>query len=170
MSIYVIKKSKFVSQLFPMKQTLFIFSIILIVAVACNKDKFQTKPTLEIKSYNTTTVPFNGTLVVNLKAFDKEGDVQDSLIIIKNRKNIRVVATIRDTIRYKFPIFPNNSTTEIQATLDYQTILSALNPPNIPGSNPITKERDTLILKFAVRDNGGNTSDTIQSQQIIVIR
>ena len=107
---------------------------------------------MEIKSYNTTTVPFNGTFVVNLRAFDKEGDVQDSLIIIKDRKNIRVVATVRDTLRYKFPVFPNNSTTEIQATLDYQTILSALNPPNIPGSNPVEKERDTLILKFAVRD------------------
>lgn len=153
-----------------MKRILFILSIVLIVAVACNKDKFQTKPTLEIKSYNTTTVPFNGTFVVNLRAFDKEGDVQDSLIIIKDRKNIRVVATVRDTLRYKFPVFPNNSTTEIQATLDYQTILSALNPPNIPGSNPVEKERDTLILKFAVRDNAGNTSDTIQSQQIIIIR
>jgi hypothetical protein len=142
---------------------LFIFSIILIVAVACNKDKSQTKPTLEIKSYNTTTVPSNGTLVVNLKAFDKEGDVQDSLIIIKNRKNIRVVATIRDTFATSFNIH-NNSTTEIQA-MDYQTILSALNP-RISGSNN-NKRKNTLILKFAVRDNGGNTNDTIQSQQII---
>lgn len=153
-----------------MKRILFILTIITVVAVACNKDKFQTKPTLEIKSYSTLTVPFNGSIVINLRAFDKEGDVQDSLIIIKNRMNKRVVTTIRDTLRYKFPVFPKNTTTDIQATLDFQTILSALNPPNIPGSNPVMKERDTLILKFAVKDNAGNVSDTISSQQIIVIR
>lgn len=153
-----------------MKRILFILTIITVVAVACNKDKFQTKPTLEIKSYSTLTVPFNGSIVINLRAFDKEGDVQDSLIIIKNRLNKRVVTTIRDTLRYKFPVFPKNTTTDIQATLDFQTILSALNPPNIPGSNPVMKERDTLILKFAVKDNAGNVSDTIRSQQIIVIR
>ncbi len=153
-----------------MKRLLFLFSIILIIAVACNKDKFQTKPRLEIKSYNTTLVPFNGTFVVNLRCFDKEGDVQDSLIIIKNRLNKRVVTTIRDTLRYKFPVFPKNSTTEIEATLDFQSILSALNPPNIPGSNPLTKELDTLILKFAVKDNAGNVSDTIQSREIYVTR
>ncbi len=142
----------------------------MVVAVACNKDKFQTKPTLTIKSYNGNLIPINGTLIVNLECTDKEGDVQDSLIIIKNRLNLRVVTTIRDTLRYKFPVFPKSTTTQIEATLDYQTILSALNPPNIPGSNPVMKERDTLILKFAVRDNEGNVSDTIQSQQIIVIR
>ncbi len=153
-----------------MKRYFFLLTVILIVAVACNKDKFQTKPTLSIKSINTDIVPFNGTFVVNLECTDKEGDVQDSLIIIKRRLNQRVVATIRDTLRYKFPVFPTNTRTEIQATLDYQSILSALNPPNIPGSNPVTKERDTLILRFAVRDIAGNTSDTIESRQIIVIR
>lgn len=153
-----------------MKRYFFLLTVILIVAVACNKDKFQTKPTLSIKSINTDVVPFNGTFVVNLECTDKEGDVQDSLIIIKRRLNQRVVATIRDTLRYKFPVFPTNTRTEIQATLDYQSILSALNPPNIPGSNPVTKERDTLILRFAVRDIAGNTSDTIESRQIIVIR
>lgn len=153
-----------------MKRYFFLLTVILIVAVACNKDKFQTKPTLSIKSINTDIVPFNGTFVVNLECTDKEGDVQDSLIIIKRRLNQRVVATIRDTLRYKFPVFPTNTRTEILATLDYQSILSALNPPNIPGSNPVTKERDTLILRFAVRDLAGNTSDTIESRQIIVIR
>ena len=153
-----------------MKRNLVLLFVILIVAFACNKDKFQTKPTLSIKSVNTDEVPFNGTFIVNLECTDKEGDVQDSLIIIKRRLNKRVVATVRDTLRYKFPIFPTNTRTEIKATLDYQTILSALNPPNIPGSNPVTKERDTLILRFAVRDNAGNTSDTIESRQIIVIR
>jgi hypothetical protein len=109
-------------------------------------------------------------LIIDLECTDKEGDVQDSVIIIKRRLNRRVVPTLRDTLRYKFPDFPNTPRTEVIATLDYQTILSAQNPPNIPGSNPPQKELDTLILKMAVRDRAGHISDTITSNQIIVFR
>ena len=147
-----------------------LLTIFIIIAVACNKDKFQTKPTIKIKSLNTEYIPLNGSLIIRLECTDKEGDVQDSVIIIKRRLNRRVVPTLRDTIRYKFPDFPNTPRTEVIATLDYQTILSAQNPPNIPGSNPPQKELDTLILKMAVRDRAGHISDTITSNQIIVFR
>ena len=153
-----------------MKFILYFFLAFSVIVAACNKDKFQTKPTIRIKSMNTKVIPQNGTWIVTLECTDKEGDVQDSVIIIKKRINRRIVPTLRDTIRYKFPNFPQNIKIDIIATLGYQTILSAINPPNIPGSNPPQKEPDTLIVKFAVRDNGGHTSDTISTQQIIVIR
>lgn len=147
-----------------------LLTIFIIIAVACNKDKFLTKPTISVKSLNTEFIPLNGTLVITLECTDKEGDVQDSVIIIKKRLNKRVVPTLRDTLRYKFPVFPLSTRTEVVATLDYQSLISALNPPTIPGSNPPQKELDTLILRMAVRDNGGHTSDTINSKQIIIFR
>lgn len=153
-----------------MKYFLFAITAIIVTVIACNKDKFQTKPTISIKSLNTEFVPLNGNLIITLEVTDKEGDVQDSVIIIKRRLNRRVVTTLRDTLRYKFPEFPNTSRTEVIATLDYQTILSAQNPPNIPGTNPPQKELDTLILKLAVRDKAGHTSDTVTSKQIVVFR
>jgi hypothetical protein len=153
-----------------MKFILFVLTAFVVTIVACNKDKFLTKPTISIKSLNTEFVPLNGNLIITLECTDKEGDVQDSVIIIKKRLNKRVVPTLRDTLRYKFPIFPVSPRTEVVATLDYQSILSASNPPNIPGTNPPQKERDTLILRMAVRDNAGHTSDTITSKQIIVYR
>ncbi len=153
-----------------MKFSLIIAAILVFTFIACNKDKFQTKPTISIKSINTEVVPQNGTFIITLECTDKEGDVEDSLILIKKRLNRRVVATVRDTLRFKIPTFPANSRTEIQAVLDYQNILSALNPPNIPGSNPLQRELDTLILRMAVRDKAGNTSDTVESRQIYVIR
>ncbi len=153
-----------------MKFILFVLTAFVVIVVACNKDKFQTKPTISIKSLNTEFIPLNGSLIITLECTDKEGDVQDSVIIIKRRLNRRVVTTLRDTIRYRFPVFPNSPRTEVIATLDYQTILSAQSPPNIPGSSPPQKERDTLILKLAVRDKAGHTSDTITSKQIIVFR
>lgn len=153
-----------------MKVSLFVLSVLAVVVLACNKDKFQTKPTISIKSISTEVVPINGSLIITLECTDKEGDVQDSVIIIKNRLNKKVVTTIRDTIRYKFPVFPIHTKTEVVATLSYQDILSASNPPFIPGSNPPTRELDTLILRLAVRDNGGHTSDTITTKQIYVVR
>lgn len=154
-----------------MKFILFVLTAFVVTVIACNKDKFLTKPTIKIKSLNTEFVPLNGNLIITLECTDKEGDVQDSLIIIKRRLNGRVVTTLRDTIRYKFPVFPNTPRTEIVATLDYQNdIISAQSPPNIPGTNPPQKELDTLILKLAVRDRAGHTSDTITTNRIIVFR
>lgn len=153
-----------------MKFRVIIAAVLVFTLIACNKDKFQTKPTISIKSINTEVVPQNGTFIITLECTDKEGDVEDSLILIKKRLNRRVVTTVRDTLRFKIPTFPANSRTEIQAVLDYQNILSALNPPNIPGSNPLQRELDTLVLRMAVRDKAGNTSDTVESRQIYVIR
>ncbi|MCY7310810.1 MAG: hypothetical protein LH619_08530 [Chitinophagaceae bacterium] len=153
-----------------MKLSLFVIVAVVVTMIACSKDKFLTKPTITVKSINGNFIPLNGTFVITLECTDKEGDVQDSVIIIKKRLNKRVVATIRDTIRYKFPVFPKNTRTQIQATLDYQSILSAFNPPFIPGSNPAKRELDTLILRMAVRDKAGNTSDTISSPTIYVFR
>lgn len=153
-----------------MKFRVIIAAVLVFTLIACNKDKFQTKPTISIKSINNEVVPQNGTFIITLECTDKEGDVEDSLILIKKRLNRRVVTTVRDTLRFKIPTFPANSRTEIQAVLDYQNILSALNPPNIPGSNPLQREVDTLVLRMAVRDKAGNTSDTVESRQIYVIR
>jgi hypothetical protein len=153
-----------------MKLSFFVVSAFVVIMVACSKDKFQTKPTISVKSINGDFVPLNGTFILTLECTDKEGDVQDSVIIIKRRLNKRKVATLRDTLRYKFPVFPKSTRTQVQATLDYQSILSASNPPFIPGSSPARREVDTLILRLAVRDNAGNTSDTVESQVIYVFR
>ncbi len=153
-----------------MKLSLYVLVALVVITVACNKDKFLTKPTISIKSTSENFVPLNGTYTITLECTDKEGDVQDSVLIIKKRLNKRVVATNRDTIRYKFPVFPKTTRTQIQASLDYQSMLSAVNPPFIPGSSPPKREVDTLILRMAVRDNAGNTSDTINSPIIYVHR
>ena len=147
-----------------------IFAILTVGLLACDKDKFQTKPTIEIRAISGDFVPLNGSLVIDLDVSDKEGDVQDSVIIIKKRLNKRVVTTLRDTLRYTIPGFPETPRTEMQVTIDYQSILSALNPPVIPGSNPPQREPDTLQLRLAVRDKAGNTSDTVETSTIYVHR
>jgi hypothetical protein len=60
-----------------MKKYFFAFFTVAVV-VACNKDKFQTKPSLELKSINTKTVQPTQNLNIVLKYTYKEGDVQDT--------------------------------------------------------------------------------------------
>jgi hypothetical protein len=118
----------------------------------------------------SNVIPINGALKVVIEFTDKEGDVDDSLFIKKRRINLRTTTTIRDSLRFKIPSFPDKTKGEMEVVLDYQSILSAINPPNIPGSNPPQKESDTLTLKFAVRDKQGNASDSLDLGTIIVLR
>ena len=144
--------------------------VVLVIFTACKKNKFQTKPQLKLKSVNNYTVPLNGTLKVVIEYTDKEGDLSDTFYVRKIRTNKTVTTTVRDSFYYKVPEFPDTRQGEFHLELDYQTILSAITPPNIPGSNPPQKQPDTLIVKFAAKDKGNHLSDTLTIPQIIVIR
>lgn len=138
---------------------------------ACGKDKFETKPQLRIKSVSTSTVPVNGNIRFIIEFTDKEGDVNDSFLVKKLRVNSRVVSPrILDSFWTKVPDFPVATKGEIVVNLDYQSILSASNPPTVPGSSPPVKESDSLYVKFIVKDKKGNTSDTATSKLIVVQR
>jgi len=150
---------------------IFAIVIVCLLVLACSKGKLTTTPKLELKSTNTKIVPINGVLRVEIKVRDKEGDVSDTFYVRKIRLNKRVVATLRDSFYYKVPEVPSKTyNSEFQIDLDYQTIISAINPPNQIGSNPPQKEPDTLMLKFALKDKGNHISDTLVIPQIIVIR
>lgn len=82
-----------------------------------------------------------------------------------------MVATLRDSFYYEVPEVPSKTfKSEFQIDMDYQTILSAISPPIIPGSNPAQREPDTLMLKFALKDKAKHISDTLVIPDIIVIR
>src|SRR5687768_17962470 len=98
-------------------------------------------------------MPAGSSFNVDLEFTDKEGDVDDSIFVRKERLNKRVVATVRNSFWLKIPDFPDASKGEITLNLEYQNhLISATNPLFIPGSNPPTKEPDTLNLKFIVMD------------------
>ena len=150
---------------------LLIAGFILIVLFACNKDKYQTKPQISLKSANPSVVPAKGGLNIVLSYTDKEGDISDTLFIKKIRLNKTIVPTLRDSIKYKIPDFPNYDKGEIDLALTYQyDLVSAATPPPIQGSNPSQPQPDTLMIKIWIHDKAGNVSDTVTTGQIVVIR
>ena len=152
-----------------MRRFLVVLLVIAVVSGACDKTKFQTKPTLTLKSQNGDIIPSGSALVLDFEFTDKEGDVDDTLYIKKFRTNVIKVPTIRDSFALPVPTFPKHYQGEIRATLDHGFyLISAINPPK----DPLTGKNvsDTLMIKFALKDRQKNISDTVTVGPIIVLR
>jgi len=153
-----------------MKTIITIAVIIVLTIIACGKDRFQTVPQLRLKSRNTDVVALNGSLRLNVEFTDKEGDVSDSLWIIRQRLNVRGQIQLPAS-PYKIAEFPTTDKGEFEITLAYQFgLVFGLSPIRITGSNPIRNEIDTLRLKIVARDKAGNKSDTLVVDNVYVTR
>jgi hypothetical protein len=149
---------------------LFLFFSFSALILSCDKDKFETIPTLEVVSTSTDFVPKAPQptgLRVTLEFTDKEGDVTDSIILLRKRMNLKNTV-ISNPIKYSIPTYPSVTKAEIAIDLDYQTGLVFGFPAiSIPGTNPTQFEADTMQLKFVVRDAKGNKSDTATAHVIV---
>ena len=151
-----------------MKKISFLFSL-LIIFIACDKDSFETKPTLKLESVSSSIVPKGSALGVTLSFTDKEGDISDTLFILRQRTNKRGPRTAAPS-PYKIPSFPNESKGEIELLLDYNTDLTfGFTEIRIPGTTPSQFEPDSMNLRFVLKDKAGNKSDTV-STSVVVLR
>jgi hypothetical protein len=152
-----------------MKKTVF-YLLLAAAVVSCGKDKFETKPQIKVKSISTKEVTRTRPLNVILEFTDKEGDVSDSLFIIRQRLNSSNPVTL-GALPYKIPTFPKSMEGEFEINFDYDRDLTLnLEPIRIPGSNPSRNEADTMRLKIVARDIAGNSSDTLILEDIFVER
>lgn len=140
---------------------LLIAGLALTVLIACNKDKFQTKPQISIKDYNSKEISQGGNLEVRLNYTDKEGDVgQGSFFGARLRQNIRPLALTDndqlDTLRYSLPEMPDIDKGVIVMKLDYNFLKESLT------------ENDTIVFKIAIKDRAGNASDTLTTDRLII--
>ena len=153
-----------------MKTRILLAVIIIFGMIACGKDKFETKPQLEYLSRNTDVVEVSQPLRLNIEFRDKEGDVSDTLFIVRQRLNVRGPIQLTPS-PYDVPDFPHTDKGEFEISLEYQIgLIFGLPPLRIPGSNPVKNEIDTLRLKIVAKDKAGNKSDTLVVDNVYVIR
>jgi hypothetical protein len=146
-----------------------VFLSAAILFIACDKDSFETKPTLKVESVSSNVVPKGSSLGITLSFTDKEGDVSDTLFIIRQRTNIRGMRTAAAS-PYRIPTFPNESKGEIALNLDYVNDLTfGFTEIRIPGTTPSQFEPDSMNLRFVLKDKAGNKSDTA-STSVVVLR
>jgi len=145
--------------------------IIVFGMIACGKDKFQTIPQLTLRAKSPEVVPVNGTLRLNIEYTDKEGDVSDTVFIVRQRLNVRGPLLLQPS-PYDIPEFPHTDKGEFEISLLYQRdLIFNITPPiRIPGSNPAKYEIDTLRLKIVAKDKAGNKSDTLVVDNVYVTR
>ncbi len=153
-----------------MKQSLIIF-IGFAFLISCDKDKFETKPKLTFKSVNATTITKGGDLKFELTATDKEGDLTDSLFVIRLNRN----CTKKDTTKFQYilPKFPTSGNLEIPIQVNYSYQSQGSNYPPITPSFSCTSgspRNDSCTFKFIIRDKAGNVSDSVLSPEIVLLR
>ena len=149
-----------------MKTKILVAILVVGFLAACQKDKYNTKPTLVFKSVSTDLVPIGGSLRYEFEVFDKEGDISDTFYLRRIRLNKRVRPTVgaTDSLKIKFPNVPDTKKGIVELNLDYNNYLTAAQNPGNPA------EPDTLIFKFAIRDKAKNVSDTFTSNPVVIIR
>jgi|SRR6187402_425362 len=154
-----------------MKTRILLAVIIVFGMISCDKDKFETKPQLEYLSRNTEVVEVGQDFRLNIEFRDKEGDVSDTLFIVRQRLNKKGPVQLPASY-YPIPDFPKTDKGEFEITLDYsQQLTAALTAIPIPGTGtPPKKEVDTLRIKIVARDLGGNKSDTLVVDNVYVNR
>jgi hypothetical protein len=139
--------------------------LVLVLLVACGKDKFETKPRIEIKSYNDKTIARNNgnELRITLNYYDKEGDLSEGdFFAVRNHLNVKPLNPSTedksDTLRYQLPKFPDIDHGEIVFQIGYDFLKESLS------------ENDTITFRFAVADRGSHKSDTITSAKLVILK
>jgi hypothetical protein len=153
---------KFEIQNTKMRKT-FLFSIILLTLVSCNKDKYTTIPHLKFESASKKSYSSGDIIKFTLSFTDAEGDLTDSIYVEKFEP--KCVAS-RFKQYYKFPVFPTgkNQSGEILITYGYNV---ASYPPIL---GPQCNRNDTAVFRFFIQDKAKNKSDTVTSGQIVLIK
>lgn len=152
-------------------QKFVLYSILgLAVFVACSKDKYQDKPTIEIKSISPTYVSaISGAYTeIEMEFTDKQGDL-DSVFMFKDRLNRRVKPILAPYLPYPLPEFPEKTKGVLKMTL-LNTDLAATGIPDSKPDEPFGKEPDTIQFRIVVKDKSGNVSDTITTEQLVIER
>jgi hypothetical protein len=142
--------------------SLFSFVVLAALLTSCDKGKFETKPLIEVKDYSSKEIQRNGELILRLNYYDKEGDLgEGTFYLIRNRLNLLPPTpgeNRADILTYTLPKFENKDEGEIRIILRENDFL---------GES--STENDTMQFRIAVTDKEGNASDTITTDNIVVI-
>jgi hypothetical protein len=150
-----------------MKIKCLLSALVLLVIVSCKKSN-NGELTLKVNSVSANVIPVDADLTVTLD-FTSKGSVIDTIGMIKLRINQDQTPTIRDTILYPVPTYPESAKGQLQLLLDYNLdLVSAESPPTV--GNPPVNEPDSLVLRFFVKDAANNVSDTVNTGTIVVLR
>lgn len=157
----------FVTKVNDMKNILGIIVVVSLILVACNKDKFQTKPQLFIKSINKTSFVIGDNIKIQLEFTDAEGDVQDTLWVQRTSRICPASIGVSFTVPTKIPNFESTKNQKGIFEINYRY---GRIDDNMPILNGCSNRNDTSFFKFWMKDKAGNRSDTVTTTSISLLR
>jgi hypothetical protein len=131
--------------------------------IACSKDKFETKPSISIKSYNTKNLLQDQDLIITFDYKDREGDLANGkFIYFPQRLNEKPLSSgeqaFADSVESVLSSkIPKKAEGEVELTLPYTFLHKS------------DAENDTLQFHFVLQDAAGNRSDSVKSDIIVII-
>lgn len=153
-----------------MKIPLLIVLIAVCVLMAtCSKDKYTTKPQLELKSVNGTSFSDFSDIKFQFTVTDKEGDIQDTMWVQKVSLVCNDLSNPSDSINqlptpYLVPDFTETKNLKVELDVNYTVGTNAGTYP--PISRCSDQRNDSLYFRFWLKDKAGNVSDTVTSETI----
>lgn len=151
-----------------MKAKILILLVIVAIVNACSKNADSVKPELSFGSVNGTTFNLNSIISFNLILKNATtGTAKDTLFIIRKFFTCPFITT--DTTYYRIPEY--NGVKNQKATIEYTFQYGGGGKFNGCINNAGSASRtDSLNYFFWVKDSNGNSSDTIKSPKIILLK
>ena len=143
---------------------LLVFCVVAGAILGCGKDNFKTEPQVEIKSIEPDVVQKGQFFTLRAIVRDKEGDIQDSVLLVTKRYAGDILLGIPDTLRYSIKEFnsPNRTEVEVSAVFSYGELRDGFIFQNLENS-----DRD-FAVGIIVTDNAGHRSSYVESDKILL--
>jgi hypothetical protein len=150
-----------------MKAKLLFLLLTSLILSSCKKEKAATKPSITILKVERKDVIAGGVtgvlLDIDVEVLDKEGDVRDSVFILK-RDATRIGCTGNNkTLFYSIPAYPDEKKEKITFRIKFATLQL---PEYVELGGSVCPRKDTSLFKIWVKDKGGNRSDTVTTERI----
>ena len=150
---------------------LFVFAALL---AGCGKDKYTTKPQVELKSVKISDIITSGGNPAKIYEFDltvtdKEGNAQGEIIIDKLDAPLPACQQNGGfTESFAIPPFPSETNQKVTVKVKYSDANSNIIGYRTLGSNSCTSpfQPHIAIFQFRVVDKGGDTSNVVRSEPI----
>jgi hypothetical protein len=160
--------TKFDKTMNRMKTKILILLAIPVMFYACKKDTYTSKPQISIKSINSKQLSQGDLLLFQLDFTDAEGDIQDTLWVQKVTKTCPSTPGVVQFISpYRVPEF--TPVPSLKGILEIGFAYNS-NVPGYPTMGGCGTKNDTSFFRFWLKDKANNRSDTITSENIVLLK
>ncbi|MBI3138801.1 MAG: hypothetical protein HYZ15_09475 [Sphingobacteriales bacterium] len=146
-----------------MKNLVWLFLLLTVLVVACNKDKFTTEPKVEVKSISPGTVSSGDVISLRAEYTDDEGDLDSTYVVYKWYDGTTVV--LSDTFR--FPVDALNLPPKLrQAEMFVQFEYNTNNHPDLMPLSGVSLRDTTASFGLLLIDKAKHRSNYSESAKI----